>query len=206
MKRLKSFQNKGSGWQFDQVEYFDINIDPFEPLVGSSYIELPQILAKKKAIINVKNENDHECFKWAVTSATYIQNIHPERLNKQMMENSKNFDWAGIEFPTSLKNIDKFEKQNPHYTINVHGFNKDKGEVYPLRISKKQSGFLIELIIISNDEGNQHYCWIKNFSRLVSSQIIIINTNVNFAVDVTIHFLQKNRWKNILNIAKQMKK
>ncbi|EDO44031.1 predicted protein [Nematostella vectensis] len=62
---VELFQKQGSGWQFDQVEYFDINIDPFEPLSGSSYIPLPPKLASKKAIINVKNENDHECFKWA---------------------------------------------------------------------------------------------------------------------------------------------
>ena len=168
LEKVAKFQNKGSGWQFDQVEYFDINIDPFEPLVGSSYIELPQILAKKKAIINVKNENDHECFKWAVTSAVYIQKIHPERLNKQMMENSKNFDWSGMEFPTSLKQINKFEKQNHCYTINVYGY--DKGDVCPLRISKKQKGYLINLLLISEGENN-HYCWIKNISRLLASKV-----------------------------------
>ncbi|EDO34875.1 predicted protein [Nematostella vectensis] len=31
---VELFQKQGSGWQFDQVEYFDINIDPFEPLSG----------------------------------------------------------------------------------------------------------------------------------------------------------------------------
>ena len=30
---------------------------------------------------------------------------------------------------------------------------------------------MIELLLLTNDEGNSHYCWIKNFSRLVSSQI-----------------------------------
>ncbi|EDO33603.1 predicted protein [Nematostella vectensis] len=49
---VELFQKQGSGWQFDQVEYFDINIDPFEPLSGSSYIPLPPKLASKKAIIN----------------------------------------------------------------------------------------------------------------------------------------------------------
>ena len=92
--------------------------DPYEPLSGSSYIPLPSKLASKKAIINVKNHKDHECFKWAVTSAIYTQDVHPERLNKKMRENSNNFDWSGMEFPVSLQQIDKFEKQNP-YVINV---------------------------------------------------------------------------------------
>ncbi|EDO45808.1 predicted protein [Nematostella vectensis] len=33
---VELFQKQGSGWQFDQVEYFDINIDPFEPLSGAA--------------------------------------------------------------------------------------------------------------------------------------------------------------------------
>ena len=65
LEMVEKFQNQGSGWQFDQVEYFDINIDPFQPLSGSSYITLPTKLASKTAIINVKNEKDHECFKRA---------------------------------------------------------------------------------------------------------------------------------------------
>ena len=36
---------------------------------GSSYLPLPNWLARKKAIINPKNE-DQECFKWAVIAAS----------------------------------------------------------------------------------------------------------------------------------------
>ncbi|EDO44190.1 predicted protein [Nematostella vectensis] len=49
LELAEQFQKKGSGWQFDQVEYFDINIDPLEPLSGSSYIPLPSKLATKHA-------------------------------------------------------------------------------------------------------------------------------------------------------------
>lgn len=93
---INQYTNSGSGWQFDHIESFDININPFEPISGSSYISLPQKLANKKAIINVKNENDHECFKWAVTSAVYRKEKDPQRLNKEMRENSEKFDWSGI--------------------------------------------------------------------------------------------------------------
>ena len=70
---IQNFQNRGSGWQLDRVEHLDININPYNPLSASSYIELPSSLYMKKAIINVKNENDNECFKWAVTSAVFPQ-------------------------------------------------------------------------------------------------------------------------------------
>ena len=162
---IQNFNNRGSGWQFDRVEHLDININPFNPLSASSYIELPGNLAEKKAIINVKNENDNECFKWAVTSAVFPAKEHGERLSKRMREDSEKFDWAGIEFPVSLKQIDKFENNNP-YAINVFGYEK---VVYPLRISKKKEQ-VINLLLIADEETN-HYCWNKNMSRLLSKNI-----------------------------------
>ena len=75
---IQNFQNRGSGWQFDRVEHLDININPYNPLSASSYIPLPKKLASKKAFINVKNENDHECFKWAITSAVFPKEKNSE--------------------------------------------------------------------------------------------------------------------------------
>ena len=162
---IQNFNNRGSGWQFDRVEHLDININPYNPMSASSYIELPSSLYTKKAIINVKNENDNECFKWAVTSAVFPAKEHGERLSKQMRKDSEKFVWTGIEFPVSLKQIDKFENQN-NYAINVFGYKK---VVYPLRISKKKEQ-VINLLLIANEETN-HFCWIKNMSRLLSSGI-----------------------------------
>ena len=162
---IQNFQNRGSGWQFDRVEHLDININPYNPLSASSYIELPSSLYMKKAIINVKNENDNECFKWAVTSAVFPAKEHAERISKQMRKDSEKFDWTGIEFPVSVKQIDKFENQN-NYAINVFGYEK---VVYPLRISKKKDQ-VINLLLIADEETN-HYCWIKNMSRLLSSDV-----------------------------------
>ena len=110
LEKVQQFQNKGSGWQFQNIKLFDIFIDPFEPLVGSSYIILPKKLAVKKAI-NVKNEKDHECFKWTVTSAAYPKEKHPQRRNRKMRHDSKNFNWDAIDFPVSLNQINKFERQ-----------------------------------------------------------------------------------------------
>ena len=162
---IQNFNNRGSGWQFDRIEHLDININPFNPLSASSYILLPKKLYEKKAIINVKNENDNECFKWAVTSAVFPAEKNAERLSKQMRKDSEKFDWTGIEFPVSEEFVDKFEKQNP-YAINVFGY---EGVVYPLRISKKNCEQVINLLLIANEETN-HFCWIKNMSRLISKQ------------------------------------
>ena len=42
LEKVQQFQNEGSGWVFENNESFDI--DPFEPLSGSSYISLPKNL------------------------------------------------------------------------------------------------------------------------------------------------------------------
>ena len=76
---FKRFTENGSGWVFDHVEYFDIKIDPFEPLLGSSYIPLPKNLANKKSIVNPKNENDNKCFKHAVTELVLIPEMFTGR-------------------------------------------------------------------------------------------------------------------------------
>ena len=167
LEKVQQFQNEGSGWQFENIKLFDIFIDSFQPLVGSSYIILPKKLAVKKAIINVKNEKDHDCLKWAVTSAVYPKEKDPQRLNKKERFDSESFNWDGIDFPVSLNQINKLERQNI-YAINVFGYERDK--VYPLRISQKESK-VIDLVLISNEKKN-HYCWIKSKSKLVASQVI----------------------------------
>ena len=72
-----------------------------------------------------------------------------------------------IEYPVSLKAIDKFERQNPTISINVFGHEES---VYPLRVSKYEDRDVIDLLPIY-DEERKHYCLIKSMSRLLSSQL-----------------------------------
>ena len=105
LEKIEEFQNMGSGWQFEQVVSFDINVDPCTPLAGSSFIKVPKELEGKHAIINVRNEKDNECFKWAVTSAAFPRKKDPQRLNKEMRVNAAKLNWEGIDFPTPLCQI-----------------------------------------------------------------------------------------------------
>ena len=58
----------GSGWWFKDVIKLVLHTTKWEPLYGSSYIPLDPYLANKKAIINMKNEDD-KCFMWCVLRA-----------------------------------------------------------------------------------------------------------------------------------------
>ena len=88
LEKIATFQPQKSGWQFDQILSHDISIVPFRPLAGNSYIPTPKkIIGYRKAIVNVQNKSDNECFKWAVTSAVYPQNTtNPERLSTTQRE------------------------------------------------------------------------------------------------------------------------
>ena len=101
-----------SRFVFDEVLFTNVDFHLLNLTRGSSYLPLPDWLAKKKAIINPKNE-DQECFKWAVIAASRweVINNNPERISK-LKRFEKDFDWSGIGFPVSVKDISKFEFRN----------------------------------------------------------------------------------------------
>ena len=54
-----------SRFVFDEVLYLDVNFHQLNLMRGSSYLPLPDFIAKRKAVINPQN-GDEECFKWAI--------------------------------------------------------------------------------------------------------------------------------------------
>ena len=148
---------------FTNIDFHQLNFTR-----GSSYLPLPEWLAKKKAIINPKNE-DQECLKWAVIAASKWEeiNTNPERISK-LKKFEKDFDWFGLEFPVSVKDIRKFEFIN---RISINLLVTEGKEIY---ICRKGDNYekVINLMIISSDERN-HYVAIKSLSRLLANE----NTN-----------------------------
>ena len=64
-------------------------------------------------MINPKNENDEECFKWAVIAALHYKEIgkNPQRISN-IMRCTNNYSWSGLEFPVAINKISEFEKNN----------------------------------------------------------------------------------------------
>ena len=160
----------GSGWIFYKIIKLELHTASYRPLRGNTWIPLPKELADKKAIINMKNK-DNKCFMWCLKRALNPKTNNPERIDKELMEKEDTLNMKGIEYPVSLKDIDRFEKQNPEISITVLGFN-EKDKVHPLRSSdyvynRKHN---IILLLIERD-GVKHYCLVKNPSRLLSKQI-----------------------------------
>ena len=97
---------------FQEVLYMDIDFHQLNLTRGSSYLPLPNWLAKKNAIVNPKNE-DKECFKWAVIAASRWEEINNNLKGISKLKRfGKDFDWSGIGFPVSFKDISKFVFRN----------------------------------------------------------------------------------------------
>ena len=163
---------EGSGWVFVEVENLTLHTDIWDPLKGSSYIDLPRELKNKNAIINMKNEDNNKCFLWCVLRALNPKDNHPERIDKDLKSKEHTLNMEGITYPVELKNIKRFEKQNPDISITILGYSKED-KVYPLSEYTKRKDerkHNIILLLIKNGE-NSHYCLVKNLSGLLKSQI-----------------------------------
>ena len=168
----KAEEAVGSGWRFERVIKLVLHTTRWDPINAGSYIDLPEVLKNKHAIINMKNQ-DEECFKWCVLRALNPKNNHPERIDSDLKSKQDSINMDGIHYPVNFRAIDRFEHLNPNISISVLGYNKEE-RVYPLRISKctkhtKRKHDIVLLLI--KDGEKSHYCLVKTISALLSSQI-----------------------------------
>lgn len=154
--------------------FLEVNINKYNPLAASSYIKLPKQIEVKKAVVNINN-NDQMCFAWSVNAAIFPPTGLPQRISSYP-HYSTLLNFQGIEFPVKLKDIPKFEKLN-NISINVFGINNEFKDgkticeiVGPLCFTKNLQNIHVNLLLITDDSGNNHYCFIKDLSRLVSRQ------------------------------------
>lgn len=149
----------------------------YEPMGGSSYLELPKDVYDSKAAINIKNEN-HECFKWSLLAALHPAEHHAERITRyQPFKEELNFE--GIDFPVSIDQIGKFEKQNPRMSVTVIGIEEEKTKkrkgkkvkqscFLPLRVPDEKQEQHVTLLYWKKGEQS-HYAWVKKLNRLLST-------------------------------------
>ena len=156
---------RDSKFVFKRIIHMDIYFHGLNLTRGSSYIPLPDWLAKQKAIINPKN-SDLECFKWAVIAAMRWEEINRDhqRISK-LRRYEDDFDWDGIKFPASIRDIKRFESRN-EITINILALEDKK--VYICR-KGKEYGRVANLMLIM-DHNKKHYVEIKSLKRLLSRQ------------------------------------
>ena len=126
LEKMVTFQNEGSPLRLRSIIRLELHTVSYKPLRGETYIPLPKELADKKAIINMKNK-DNKCFLWCVLRALNLKDNHPERVDKELIGKENTFNMEGIEYPVSLKDLNKFEKQNTSISITVLGYEGTRG-------------------------------------------------------------------------------
>ena len=107
-----------SRFRIIEVLFLNINFHQLNFTRGSSYLPLPDWIVRKKAIINPQND-DEECFKLAVIAVSKWMGI---KFDPECMSNLRkfidNYEWSGLEFPVSIKDIGVFKTKN-NISVNV---------------------------------------------------------------------------------------
>ena len=110
----------------ESVESQYINISPYRPLSGCSYIDLPvELRSPRIGLIDIKNK-DQKCFK---------------------------LDYNEIQVPVQKKDFNKIEVKN-NICINVFGYKNEM--VFPIYISDQKFEESMDLLILSDNDKSHY--------------------------------------------------
>ena len=135
-----------SRFKFDEVLFLVTNFHRLNLTRGSSYLPLPDWIVRKKAIINPQND-DEECFKWAVITAENIGMKDPQHVSN-LRKFADNYNWSGLEFSVSIKDVREIEIKNG---ISINIFMVEGRDIYIHRKTNYKSNKEINLLLISED-------------------------------------------------------
>jgi hypothetical protein len=162
--RNTTFIRLKSGLVLDSVDMATLNVGHYNALAGSSYVELPEYLKRKQAVINVKN-TDNRCFGYAILSSRYSHQAYTKNRSdpKQYDKYFQRENLHRVKYPVAISDLENFEREFGQ-AINVISFYDDKGTgMYSVYHSKINSDTAINLLY-----WKDHYAWIKDFPRLLS--------------------------------------
>ncbi|CAH2020888.1 unnamed protein product [Acanthoscelides obtectus] len=171
-QKSEDFAEKDSGWVLEKTLYLEININKYNPLRAASYLPLPKEIRNKKAVLNIRN-NDEYCFAWSIVAGMVKPKGRSSLTTSYLhFSNVPGLNFAGMTFPVALKSISECESVN-NISSNVYGLEKEfidgkpKYQVLgPLHYTAQKQHTHLNLLLIDDSEGNHHYCLITNFSRL----------------------------------------
>ena len=121
-------------------------------------MELPEWISKKKACINIQND-DELCFKYCVLCIFYevFKKDHPQHMRhyKKLITTESLIQWDGVNFPASNDDIDHFEEIN-NKSISVNVYVEDVNQTIRAdRITKiERPSCHINLLRIEKDDND----------------------------------------------------
>ena len=96
---------------------------------------------------------------WSVLRALNPKQHNSERVDLKLTEKENTLNMKGIQYPVSLKDLNKFEKQNPFISITVLGY--ERKSVYPLRNSDCTDRENNIILLLIEEDGVKHYCLVN---------------------------------------------
>ena len=170
-EKIESWDNNEGYWHLVNVIHVDFKLREYKPLSASSYIPTPNWISSKKAIINIKNE-DQKCFKYCLLYHKHKNEIshHAERITHyKKWDHLNEFNFEGIKFPVEVGDIRKF-CQNNEISVNVYIVNEKEILPYRTCTQEEKKPDHVNLLLLENSENN-HYVYITNLSKLIKTQL-----------------------------------
>ena len=161
-----------TGYTLIHTDEFELEITPFNPFPGDSFIPTPKNLAVKKCCFNFDNGDETNCFCYAVAYSMFAE-FYPEadwRVKKTYQPFFERLDFNGLTYPVSLNQIRYFEERNNVRINKVWQWREDLGKAFPVFQStfEPNEGLnldrhrIISLVLIGKLSGNFHYLGMKN--------------------------------------------
>ena len=193
---IENKDTQSSGWRINSIDEVFLNSSIYKPLKGSCYVELPEFITRKNAVLNIHNSTDQQCFLFSVLAALYPASSCKENPNSYSKHMSK-LNISMLTFPQRVdSSILKFEKAN-NLIINVYTCEKEL--IVPLRVSPQIDKIYLpflqsikDLAITSENIGSftdslkslnshdrlvnlflysNHYSLITDLHKLISKQV-----------------------------------
>ncbi|MCS7318203.1 MAG: hypothetical protein NZZ41_07875, partial [Candidatus Dojkabacteria bacterium] len=123
IREIENFQEGESGWSLEHIKYIKARIWEVGNIFANAegFIETPEWLKNRRAIINIQNKDD-KCFIKCIYRALNLQKNHNERDIKEskIEEFKKQYNCKSIEKEISPQTISEFEENNKDISINIY--------------------------------------------------------------------------------------
>ena len=152
-----------------------MNVATYDVIGGSSFIELPAYIQNKKATVNINT--DDKCFLY---SLSYVRKPPVTKEPNQPYHYKKdlaNFNVDGLKFPLPIKQIPKFENQNPEFSVNVYAIDEEKEKsrtnkvnLFPVYTSPHRNRKHHANLLLIRSGEKSHFVVIKSLSKLLAGR------------------------------------
>ena len=153
---MEVYEQNGSGLVFSNFVSLQLSLWHLDPLLASAFVPLPNWIHTRRAVVNIRG-------------------MHPVEANGDRMiqytEHVGKYDFSSLYFHAPLSSVGS-SATTDNMSINVYGVYDDKKVIYPLRVSSTLfPDRRVDLPLFERNGIQHHYTTIRNFRRLVSSQI-----------------------------------